>query len=123
MVITIENELKNLNIRDEFYTKANNSLLSAQKKVDELKNKYEENTKIYHETVKFFGYKEKDDYYNENGLFFKMLLQFFKEVDNNMPKLDVKKFIDYQKLNTGKKVNQVALIQNLIKKLKNKIQC
>ena len=123
MVINIENELKNLNTRDEFYTIANNSLLSAQKKVDELKNKYEENTKIYHETVKFFGYKEKDDYYNENGLFFKMLLQFFKEVDNNMPKLDVKKIIYYQKLNMGKKVNKVALIQNLIKKLKNKIQC
>ena len=51
-----------------------------------------------------------------------MLLQFFKEIDNNMPKLDVKKVLDYQKLNMGKKVDQSALMKNLMSQLKRKVQ-
>ena len=122
MVNIVEKGLKDLNKGDEFCNKANNSLFLTQEKVKELKKKEEENIKIYHETVKFFGYKEKDKYYDENGLFFKMLLQFFKEIDNNMPKLDVKKVLDYQKLNMGKKVDQSALMKNLMSQLKRKVQ-
>ena len=51
-----------------------------------------------------------------------MLLQFFKEVDNNMPKLDVKKVIDYQKLNMGKKIDQSELMKNLMSQLKKRVQ-
>ena len=122
MVNIVEKGLKDLNKGDEFCNKANNSLFLTQEKVKELKKKEEENIKIYHETVKFFGYKEKDKYYDENGLFFKMLLQFFKEVDNNMPKLDVKKVIDYQKLNMGKKIDQSELMKNLMSQLKKRVQ-
>ena len=81
----------------------------------------EGNKNTYHETIKFFGYKEKDKYYDENGLFFKMLLQFFKEMDKNMPKLDVKKVLDYQKRNKGKKIDQSALMKNLVSQLKQKV--
>jgi len=122
MVNAVEKGLKDLNTGDEFYSKANNSLFVAQEKIKELKKKEEENIKVYHETVKYFGYKEKDKYYDENGLFFKMLLQFFKEVDNNMPKLDVKKVIDYQKLNMGKKIDQSELMKNLMSQLKKRVQ-
>ena len=122
MVNAVEKGLKDLNTGDEFCSKANNSLFVAQEKIKELKKKEEENIKVYHETVKYFGYKEKDKYYDENGLFFKMLLQFFKEVDNNMPKLDVKKVIDYQKLNMGKKIDQSELMKNLMSQLKKRVQ-
>ena len=121
MVNTVEKGLNNLNTGDEFCNKANHSLLEAQKKVKELKKLEEDNKNMYHETIKFFGYKEKDKYYDENGLFFKMLLKFFKEMDKNMPKLDVKKVLDYQKRNKGKKVDQGALMKNLMSQLKQKV--
>ena len=121
MVNTVEKGLKDLVIKDEFFNKANQSLTKALENVKELKEKEEENKKVYHETIKFFGYKEKDKYYDENGLFFKMLLEFFKEIDKQMPKLEVKKVLDYQKRGLGKKVDQGALMQNLMSQLKQKI--
>ena len=121
MVNIVEKGLNKLNTGDEFCNKANHSLLEAQKKVEELKKLEEGNKNTYHETIKFFGYKEKDKYYDENGLFFKMLLQFFKEMDKNMPKLDVKKVLDYQKRNKGKKIDQSALMKNLVSQLKQKV--
>jgi hypothetical protein len=121
MVNIVEKGLNKLNTGDEFCNKANHSLLEAQKKVEELKKFEEGNKNTYHETIKFFGYKEKDKYYDENGLFFKMLLQFFKEMDKNMPKLDVKKVLDYQKRNKGKKIDQSALMKNLVSQLKQKV--
>ena len=121
MVNTVEKSLNKLNSGDEFYNKANNSLTEAKKKVKELKKKEEENKKIYHETIKFLGYEEKDKFYEENGLFFKMLLNFFKEIDKQMPKLDVKRVLDYQNRVMGKKVDQGALMKNLMSQLKQKI--
>ena len=122
MVNTVDKGLNNLDIGDEFCTKAKNSLSVAKKKVEELKQKEEENKKTYHETIKFLGYKEKDKYYEENGLFFKMLLNFFKEVDKQMPKLDIKKVMDSQKRTMGKKVDQNALMKDLQNQLKKKVQ-
>ena len=51
-----------------------------------------------------------------------MLLNFFKEVDKNMPKLDVKRVLDYQNRVVGKKVDQHALMRGLMSQLKQKIQ-
>ena len=51
-----------------------------------------------------------------------MLLEFFKEIDKQMPKLEVKKVLDYQKRGLGKKVDQGALMKNLMSQLKQKIQ-
>ena len=38
-----------------------------------------------------------------------------------MPKLDVKKVLDYQKRNKGKKIDQSALMKNLVSQLKQKV--
>ena len=122
MVNSVEKSLNDLNIGDEFCSKANHSLAMALEKVKDLKEKEEKNKKEYHETIKFFGYKEKDKYYEENGLFFKMLLEFFKEMDKQMPKLEVKKILDFQKSGFGKKIDQGALMKNLMSQLKQKIQ-
>ena len=122
MVNIVEKGLNDLNIGDEFCNKANHSLAMALEKVKELKKKEEENKNYYHETIKFFGYKDKDKYYEENGLFFKMLLAFFKEMDKQMPKLEVKKILDFQKSGFGKKIDQGALMKNLMSQLKQKIQ-
>jgi hypothetical protein len=51
-----------------------------------------------------------------------MLLEFFKEMDKQMPKLEVKKILDFQKSGFGKKIDQGALMQNLMSQLKQKIQ-
>ena len=75
---------------------------------------------MYHETIKFLGYKEKDKYYDENGLFFKMLLNFFKEIDKQKPKLEIKRMVGPQR-DMGKKVNQGALMEKLNLKLKQKV--
>ena len=122
MVNSVEKSLNDLNIGDEFCSKANHSLAMALEKVKDLKEKEEKNKKEYHETIKFFGYKEKDKYYEENGLFFKMLLEFFKEMDKQMPKLEVKKILDFQKSGFGKKIDQGALMKNLMSQLKQKSQ-
>ena len=60
--------------------------------------------------------------YDENGLFFKMLLSFFSEVDKFMPKLEVKRVIDTQNRVVGKKVDQSKLMSDLMSQLKQKIQ-
>ena len=122
MVNTVDKLLTNLNTQDEFIKKATNSLEGAKGKIKIYIKKEEDNEKFYHETIKFFGYKDKDKYYEENGLFFKMLLNFFKEVDKNMPKLDVKRVLDYQNRVVGKKVDQHALMRGLMSQLKQKIQ-
>ena len=51
-----------------------------------------------------------------------MLLTFFKEIDKAMPKLDVKKVISSQNRVVGKKVDQSALMNNLMSQLKKKVQ-
>ena len=122
MVTTVEKLLNNLNTQDEFIKKAANSLEGAKEKVKLFQKKEEKNKIFYQETIKFFGYKDKDKYYEENGLFFKMLLDSFKEMDKQMPKLDVKRVLDYQNRVVGKKVDQNELMRGLMSHLKQKIQ-
>ena len=122
MVNQVDKLITDLNTQDEFIKKATNSLEGAKEKVKIFKKKEEKNKNFYHETIKFFGYKDKDKYYEENGLFFKMLLNFFKEVDKQMPKLDVKRVLDYQNRIVGKKVDQNELMRGLMSHLKQKIQ-
>ena len=122
MVNTVDKLLNSLSTQDEFIKKATNSIEVAKEKVKNFQKKEEKNKKFYHETIKYFGYKDKDKYYDENGLFFKMLLEFFKEVDKNMPKLDVKRVLDYQNRVVGKKVDQNELMRGLMSHLRQKIQ-
>ena len=122
MVNTVDKLINNLNTQDEFMKKASNSLEGAKAKIKVFQKKEEKNKEFYHETIKYFGYKDKDKYYEENGLFFKMLLDFFKEVDKQMPKLDVKRVLDYQNRVVGKKVDQNELMRGLMSQLKQKIQ-
>ena len=107
---------------DGFVMNASNSLRGAQEKVNIFQKKEEKNRNIYHETIQYFGYKESDKYYDENGLFFKMLLKFFKEVEKHMPKLDVKRVIETQNRVVGKKVDQRKLMSDLMSQLKQRIQ-
>ena len=122
MINKTDKLLNNLNTQDEFIKKASNSLEGAKEKIKIFQKKEEKNKEFYHETIKYFGYKDKDKYYEENGLFFKMLLEFFKEVDKQMPKLDVKRVLDYQNRVVGKKVDQNELMRGLMSQLKQKIQ-
>lgn len=118
----IDKLLENVTTPDKFKEKINNKLETYKKQVDKLEKQTEKCTKEYHETVKFFGYKDSDKYYDQNVLFFKMLLDFFKEVDKAMPKLDVKKVLLDQNKNIGKKVDQNQLMNNLMSQLKKRVQ-
>ena len=84
--------------------------------------KNEKNTQTYHKLLKYYGYKDSDDIFSKNEVFFKMLLNFFKEVTKAMPKLDVKRIISIQNRVVGKKVDQSALMNNLMSQLKQRVQ-
>ena len=122
MVNIVDKLLMEIKTEDEFVINATNSLRGAKDKVSIFKAKEEKNRNVYHETIKFFGYKDSDKYYDENGLFFKMLLKFFKEIEKNMPKLDVKRVLDTQNRVVGRKVDQSKLMSNLMSQLKQRIQ-
>ena len=122
MVNIVDKLLMEIKTEDEFVINATNSLRGAKDKVSIFKAKEEKNRNVYHETIKFFGYKDSDKYYDENGLFFKMLLNFFKEVEKQMPKLDVKRVLDTQNRVVGRKVDQSKLMSNLMSQLKQRIQ-
>ena len=122
MVNIVDKLLMEINVQDEFVINASNSLGGAKNKVSIFKSKEEKNRNAYHETITYFGYKESDKYYDENGLFFKMLLGFFKEIEKQMPKLDVKRVLDTQKRVVGRKVDQGKLMINLMSQLKQRIQ-
>ena len=122
MVNIVDKLLMEIKNQDEFVINASNNLRDAKQKVNIFKNKEEKNRNFYHETIKFFGYKESDKYYDENGLFFKMLLLFFKEIEKEMPELDVKRVLDYQNRIVGKKVDQSKLMSDLMSQLKQRIQ-
>ena len=49
-----------------------------------------------------------------------MLLNFFKEIDKQKPKLEIKRVVGPQR-DMGKKVNQGALMEKLNLKLKQKV--
>ena len=122
MVNIVDKLIMEINAQDDFMFNAQNSLRGAKDKVNMFKYKEEKNRNVYHDTVKFFGYKEKDKYYDENGLFFKMLLGFFNEVEKQMPKLDVKRVFDYQNRVVGRKVDQSKMMNDLMSQLKQRIQ-
>ena len=122
MVNIVDKLLIQIKVDDEFVINASNSLRGAKAKVDIFKSKEEKNRNVYHETIKFFGYKDSDKYYDENGLFFKMLLKFFNEVDKEMPKLDVKRVLDYENRVVGKRVDQSKLMNNLMSQLRQRIK-
>ena len=122
MINIVDKLLMEIKAQDEFVINASNSLGGAKNKVSIFKSKEEKNRNAYHETITYFGYKESDKYYDENGLFFKMLLGFFKEIEKQMPKLDVKRVLDTQKRVVGRKVDQGKLMSNLMSQLKQRIQ-
>ena len=122
MVNIVDKLIMEINAQDDFMFNAQNSLRGAKDKVNMFKYKEEKNRNVYHDTVKFFGYKEKDKYYDENGLFFKMLLGFFNDVEKQMPKLDVKRVFDYQNRVVGRKVDQSKMMNDLMSQLKQRIQ-
>ena len=86
-----------------------------------MEKKHSRNCKVYEKTVIFYGYKEKDKFYTQNHMFFKMLLEFFKEVDKAMPKLDVKKIINDPNRSVGRKVDQNMMMNNLMSQLKARV--
>ena len=92
------------------------------KKVDEMEKKHKNNCEIYEKTVKYYGYKDKDKFYTQNELFFKMLVEFFNNVNKAMPKLDIKKILTDSNRSVGKKVDQNMLMNNLMSQLKARVQ-
>ena len=122
MVNIADKLLMEIKVEDNFMLHAQNSIRGAKEKVNIFKKKEEKNRNVYHETIKYFGYKDSDKYYDENGLFFKMLIGFFNELEKQMPKLDVKRVLDYQNRVVGKRVNQSKLMSNLMSQLKQRIQ-
>ena len=86
------------------------------------KKKNKKNIEVYQSLVKYYGYKEKDNIYTKNEVFFKMLLEFFKEVNKAMPKLDVKRIMSIQNRVVGKKIDQSAMMNNLMSQLKQRVQ-
>ena len=116
----LEQLVKELFSDDKFKQKTEANLESFKFKLESFEKKNKQNTQCYQDLVKYYGYKEKDDIYDKNEVFFKMLLVFFKEIDKAMPKLDIKKII--QNRVVGKKVDQSALMNNLMSQLKERVQ-
>ena len=50
-----------------------------------------------------------------------MLINFFKEINKQMPILDDKKVLDQNRI-MGKKVDQKSLMNNLMSQLKQKVE-
>ena len=107
---------------DKFKEKSQENLDYFKSKVEGFDKQDSKNKETFKSLVTFYGYKETDDICNKNEVFFKMLLDFFKEVDKSMPKLDVKKVLSMQNRAIGKKVDQNVLMNNLMSQLKQKVQ-
>jgi hypothetical protein len=118
----MESMMKDLVSDDKFKQKSIENLESFKLKLESFDKKNNKNTEAYQNLVKYYGYKEKDDIYTKNEVFFKMLLEFFKEVNKAMPKLDVKRIMSIQNRVVGKKVDQSALMNNLMSQLKQRVQ-
>ena len=118
----MESLMKDLVSDDKFKQKSIENLESFKLKLESFDKKNDKNTEAYQNLVKYYGYKEKDDIYTKNEVFFKMLLEFFKEVNKAMPKLDVKRIMSIQNRVVGKKVDQSALMNNLMSQLKQRVQ-
>ena len=107
---------------DKFKQKTEENLTYFNEKYKSFEESDKKNKEAYKNLVKFYGYKETDDICEKNEVFFKMLLDFFKEIDKAMPKLDVKKIISMQNRAIGKKVDQKVLMNNLMSQLKQRVQ-
>jgi hypothetical protein len=118
----LEQLLRDLNGNDKFKQKSEENLETFKLKLESFDKKNNKNTQVYQNLVKYYGYKEKDDIFSKNEVFFKMLLEFFKEVNKAMPKLDVKRIMSIQNRVVGKKVDQSALMNNLMSQLKQRVQ-
>jgi len=118
----LEQLLRDLNGNDKFKQKSEENLETFKLKLESFDKKNKKNTEAYQNLVKYYGYKEKDDIYSKNEVFFKMILEFCKEVNKSMPKLDVKRIISIQNRVVGKKVDQSALMNNLMSQLKQRVQ-
>ena len=117
----IEKFLKDLP-DDKFKEKSDQNLSSFKIKLEKFDETDAKNKEAYKKLIKYYGYKETDEICEKSEAFFKMLLDFFKEVDKSMPKLDVKKIISMQNRAIGKKVDQNVLMNNLMSQLKQKVQ-
>ena len=115
----MEQLMKDLGGNDKFKKKSEENLELFKSKLESFLKKNDENIKAYKSLMKYYGYKEEDDICNKNEVFFKMLLEFFNEINKSLPKLDVKKVI--QDRIVGKKVDQSALMNNLMSQLKQKV--
>lgn len=118
----LEQLVKDLYEEDQFKKKSMESLENFKVKVEIFDKKNNQNKECYESLIKYYGYKEKDNVFTKNEVFFKMLLEFFKEIDKAMPKLDVKRIISIQNRVVGKKVDQSALMNNLMSQLKQRVQ-
>jgi hypothetical protein len=118
----MEQLLKDLTGDDKFKQKSEENLENFKLKLESFEKKNEKNTQAYHKLLKYYGYKDSDDIFTKNEVFFKMLLNFFKEVTKAMPKLDVKRILSIQNRVVGKKVDQSALMNNLMSQLKQRVQ-
>ena len=114
--------VKGLISDDKFKQKSIENLETFQKKLEFFEKKIKKNTEYYQNLVKYYGYKEKDKIYEKNEVFFKMLLTFFAEINKAMPKLDVKRMISIKNRVVGKKVDQSALMNNLMSQLKQRVR-
>ena len=117
----IEKLLKDLP-EDKFKQKTEENLNYFNEKYKSFEESDKKNKEAYKNLVKFYGYKDTDDICEKNEVFFKMLLDFFKEIDKAMPKLDVKKIMSMQNRAIGKKVDQKVLMNNLMSQLKQRVQ-
>ena len=118
----MEQLVKDLYADDEFKRKSLENLQNFKVKVETFDKKNNQNKECYESLVKYYGYKEKDNIFTKNEVFFKMLLEFFKEIDKAMPQLDAKRIISIQNRVVGKKVDQSALMNNLMSQLKQRVQ-
>ena len=118
----LEQLVKDLYADDEFKRKSLENLQNFKVKVETFDKKNNQNKECYESLVKYYGYKEKDNIFTKNEVFFKMLLEFFKEIDKAMPQLDAKRIISIQNRVVGKKVDQSALMNNLMSQLKQRVQ-
>ena len=118
----MEQLVKDLYADDEFKRKSLENLENFKAKLETFDKKNNQNKECYESLVKYYGYKEKDNIFTKNEVFFKMLLGFFNEIDKAMPKLDAKRIISIQNRVVGKKVNQSELMNNLMSQLKQRVE-
>ena len=111
----LESLLKKLNVDDEFKQKSIIKFEELEKKLKYFIEKNDENMQCYENLVKYYGYKknenEKNSIFDKNEVFFKMILDFFKEINKAKPKNDGKEI---------KKFSQKAHFAEITLKIKNK---